>query len=227
MSEIHIREQPTGQTNADADAVRILDKPVLTMRGAGMSRDESTDEHLLAQAAGGDPAALEILYDRYAPAVMGFALKMLSDRPAAEEVVQETFWRVWRSAESFRAQRGSFTGWLFGIARNQVIDLCRRRKVRPRPMVEDAEGGRADRAPDPDADVAESAWTAIKHTQVRAAMADLPPAQRRVIELAYFGGMTRQEIAGVTGEPLGTIHTRARLALQKLRETLQAQGFEE
>jgi RNA polymerase sigma-70 factor (ECF subfamily) len=116
---------------------------------------------------------------------------------------------------------------LFGIARNQVIDLCRRRKVRPQPIVEDAEDGRADRAPDPDADVAESAWTAIKHTQVRAAMADLPPAQRRVIELAYFGGMTRQEIAGVTGEPLGTIHTRARLALQKLRETLQAQGFED
>jgi RNA polymerase sigma-70 factor (ECF subfamily) len=100
------------------------------------------DEHLITQAAGGDTAALEILYDKYAPAVMGFALKMLGDQPSAEEVVQETFWCVWRSAESFCAERGPFTGWLFGIARNQVIDLCRRRKVRPQPVVEEAEDGR-------------------------------------------------------------------------------------
>jgi RNA polymerase sigma-70 factor (ECF subfamily) len=84
-----------------------------------------------------------------------------------------------------------------------------------------------DRTPDLVVDVAESAWTAIKHQQVRAALADLPPDQRRVIELAYFGGLTRQEIAATTGEPLGTIHTRARLALKKLRETLQSLGFED
>jgi RNA polymerase sigma-70 factor (ECF subfamily) len=168
-----------------------------------------------------------MLYDRYAPAVMGLALKMLGDRALAEEVVQETFWRVWRNADSFRAQRGSFPAWLFGIARNLTIDMCRRRKVRPQPARDDAEEQKIDRAPDPDVDVAESAWTAIKHTQVRTAMDVLPPAQRRVIELAYFGGLTRQEIAEATGEPLGTIHTRARLALQKLRETLQAQGFED
>ncbi len=192
-----------------------------------MSRNRIADEQLLAQAAGGDAAALEVLYDRYASAVMGLALKMMGDRAAAEEIVQETFWRVWRNADSFRAQRGTFPGWLFGIARNLTIDLCRRRQVRPQPALGVEEEQRVERAPDPDVDVAQAAWTAIKHAQVRAAMAELPPTQRRVIELAYFGGMTRQEIAEATGEPLGTIHTRARLALQKLRETLKAQGFED
>ena len=192
-----------------------------------MTRDDRIDEQMLSAAASGDPAALEVLYDRYAPAVMGLAIKMLGDRAAAEEVVQETFWRVWRSAGTFQAERGTFAGWLFGIARNLIIDLCRRSKIRPQPALDEGEEQRIERAPDPGVDVAESAWTAIKHTQVRAAMADLPPAQRRVIELAYFGGMTRQEIATATGEPLGTIHTRVRLALQKLRETLQARGFED
>jgi len=190
-------------------------------------RTGASDEQLLARAAGGDASALEMLYDRYAPAVMGLALKMLADRATAEEVVQETFWRVWRGADSFRAQRGTVAGWLFGIARNFIIDVCRRRNVRPQPALDDGEAQRIERAPDPDADVAESARLAIRHAQVRAALSALPDAQRRVIELAYFGGMTRQEIADTTGEPLGTIHTRARLALQKLREALQAQGFED
>jgi len=186
-----------------------------------------TDEQLLAQAASGEALALEVLYDRYAPAVMGLALKMLADRAAAEDVVQETFWRVWRSAGSFRSQRGTAAAWLFGIARNFIIDVCRRRRVRPQPVLDDEAAQRIEGAPDPDADVAESARLAIRHAQVRAALSALPAAQRRVIELAYFGGMTRQEIAAATGEPLGTIHTRARLALQKLREALQAQGFED
>ena len=192
-----------------------------------MSRNQMSDEQLVAQAAGGDAPALEILYDRYAPAVMGLALKMMGDRAAAEEVVQETFWRVWRNADSFRAERGSVAGWLFGIARNLTIDMCRRRSIRPQPALTAEEERRVERAPDPNVDVAQAAWTAIKRRQVRAALAELPPPQRRVIELAYFGGLTRQEIAEATGEPLGTIHTRARLALQKLRETLKAQGFED
>ena len=191
-----------------------------------MSHADLSDEQLLAQAAGGEAAALETLYDRYASAVTGFALKVIGDRALAEEVTQETFWRVWRSAGSFNARRGSFPGWLFGIARNLSIDAYRRRKVRPQPVLSDADQQAVDRAFDPAVDVAESAWTAIKHTQVRTAMAGLPAAQRQVIELAYFQGMTRQEIADATGEPLGTVHTRARLALQKLREALQAQGFE-
>ncbi|MEK7787213.1 MAG: sigma factor, partial [Chloroflexota bacterium] len=82
-----------------------------------MSYEDLNDEQLMTQAANGDPAALEMLYDRYASAVMGLAMKIMGDHAIAEEVVQETFWRAWRNADSFRAGRGPFTGWLFGIAR--------------------------------------------------------------------------------------------------------------
>jgi len=108
-----------------------------------MSSTGLSDEQLMVRAAHKDPAALELLYDRYAPAVMGLALKMIGDRALAEEVVQETFWRVWRNADSFREQRGSFPAWLFGIARNLTIDMCRRRKVRPQPARDDAEEQKA------------------------------------------------------------------------------------
>ena len=211
------------QSDSNPGTVRKVDDPA----DANSIRPGASDEQLLAQAASGEASALEALYDRYAPAVMGLALKLLADRAAAEEVVQETFWRVWRSAGSFRSQRGTVAAWLFGIARNFIIDVCRRRRVRPQAALDDDAAQRIEGAPDPDADVAESARLAIRHAQVRAALSALPDAQRRVIELAYFGGMTRQEIADATGEPLGTIHTRARLALQKLREALQAQGFED
>ncbi|HXV97966.1 MAG TPA: sigma-70 family RNA polymerase sigma factor [Anaerolineae bacterium] len=181
----------------------------------------------MRQVANGDAAALESLYEQYASAVMGLALKMLGDRAAAEEVVQETFWRVWRNASSFYEQQGAFSNWLFGITRNLAIDSWRRRKARPQPIFDDAEEQQLEHNPDPNVDVSESAWTAIKHVQVREALGTLPPAQREVVEMAFFGGMTRQEIAESTGVPLGTVHTRARLGLQKLREVLQEQGFED
>ncbi len=192
-----------------------------------MSAGEITDEQLVARTVSGDAAAFEVLYDRYAPNVMGLALRIVADRALAEEVVQETFWRVWRNAASFQGQRGSFAGWLLGITRNLAIDLCRRRNVRPQALIDQADESWIEKLPDPAVDVAELAWTAIKQQQVQAALRDLPSDQRRVIELAYFGGLTRQEIAAKTGEPLGTIHTRARLALKKLHAALLAQGFED
>ena len=192
-----------------------------------MSADEVTDEQLVARTVRGDATAFEVLYDRYAPTVMGLALRIVGDRALAEEVVQETFWRMWQNAVSFQVQRGAFAGWLLGITRNLAIDLCRRRSVRPQVLLDPADELTLERMPDQSADVAEAAWTAIKHRQVYAALTDLPTEQRRVIELAYFGGLTRQEIAAKTGEPLGTIHTRARLALKKLRAALLAQGFED
>lgn len=184
-------------------------------------------EQLMARVVTGDAAALETLYDQYAPAVMGLALKMLGDRAAAEEIVQETFWRVWRNANSYRSQQGNFTTWLFGITRNLAIDSWRRRKVRPQPIFDHEEEQQLEQNPDPRPDVTEATWANMKHSQVRQALNGLPSNQREVVEMAFFGGMTRQEIAEKIGVPLGTVHTRARLGLQKLRETLQAQGFEE
>lgn len=199
---------------------------MLTTPDLIMGTIELDDEHIMARVMANDAAALEMLYDRYASAVMGVALRITGERTLSEEVVQEAFWRVWHNARAFRAQRGSFVSWLLSIARNLAIDACRRRQARPQPLLND-DGRAIEREPDPEADTAEAAWLSMKHAQVHAALFDLPLEQRRVIELAYFGGLTRQEIAATLGEPLGTVHTRARLALKKLRETLTAQGFED
>ena len=187
-----------------------------------------SDEVLAAQVARGESSALETLYDRYASTVLGISLRIMGDQAAAEDVLQETFWRVWRSAASYQSQRGSFTGWLFRIARNLAIDAYRRRNIRPRPITDvDDSDSRIDQTPDPNMDVAQQSQLLFNHKQVLSALATLPGVQRQVIEMAYFHGMTRQEIAEATGEALGTIHTRARLALQKLREELQREEFED
>ena len=186
-----------------------------------------SDDALLAQVARGDSDALEALYERHAPTVFAISLKVIGNRAAAEDVLQETFWRVWRSARTFEPQRGSFTSWLFRIARNLAIDAFRRQNVRPMEIISAEDPDLLlDQLSDPDANVAGQAQSAIENRLVRDALATLPRVQRQVIEMAYFYGMTRQEIAEVTGEALGTIHTRARLGLQKLREELERNEFE-
>ena len=188
---------------------------------------QASDETLVMQVVRGNSSALEVLYDRYASVVLGIALKILGDQPQAEDILQETFWRVWKNAATYQPQLGSFTSWLFRIARNLSIDAYRRRSVRPQAIVS-ASGSEPilEEAPDPDMDVAEQAQSILMNRQVRKALASLPGVQRQVIEMAYFYGMTRQEIAEATGEALGTIHTRARLALQKLRGELERDEFE-
>jgi len=192
-----------------------------------LSGQLSDDEILIARVSQGDLTALETLYDRYAATVLGISLKIIGERATAEDVLQETFWRVWQSAVTYQSQRGSFTGWLFRIARNLAIDAYRRRSVRPQAITEMANVDPIlDQIPDPDIDVPEQAQSNLKAQQVRNALTGLPREQRQVIEMAYFYGMTRQEIAKATGEALGTVHTRARLGLQKLREELERIEFE-
>ena len=198
--------------------MQVFVKPAMVIK-------EWSDEQLIAQVARGDTTAYEMLYDRYAAAGLGLALKITGDQALAEEVLQETFWRVWRKADLFQNQRGAFTSWFFGIARNLSIDMLRRRRTQVQPA--DESDRMIEQTADPSLDVPETAWLRLKHQQMRAAIESLPDEQRYVIELAYFRGMTRQEIAQATGEPLGTVHTRARLALQKLRDELQLQGFED
>ena len=183
---------------------------------------DAPDETLATQVARGNSAALEVLYDRYASIVLGISLKVTGDQALAEDVLQETFWRVWQSAATYQSQLGSFTGWLFRIARNLAIDAYRRRNVRPQ-AISGVNGidPILDETPDPSTDVAEQAQSILKNRQIRKALASLPTVQRQVIEMAYFYGMTRQEIAEATGKALGTIQTDARLGLQKLRERLR------
>ena len=207
------------QTKNASDAlVRIKSENTLS---------DAPDETLVMQVARGNSAALEALYDRYASRVMGVSLKIIGDQTLAEDILQETFWRVWQSAATFQSQLGPFTGWLFRIARNLAIDAYRRRSVRPQTFT-GANGSDPilEAMPDPDMDVAEQAQLSLQSQRMRKALDSLPGVQRQVIEMAYFYGMTRQEIAQATGEALGTIHTRARLALQKLRGELEREEFE-
>ena len=187
----------------------------------------TSDEVLAIQVARGNTAALEALYDRHASTVLAIALRVIGERAAAEDVLQETFWRVWKSANTYQSQRGSFTSWLFRIARNLAIDVYRRRNVRPPTTVIDGDGGPIlEKTSDPSADVVEQAQSDIRNQQVRDALNALPREQRQVIEMAFYYGMTRQEISEITGEALGTIHTRARLGLQKLRTAFESEEFE-
>jgi RNA polymerase sigma-70 factor (ECF subfamily) len=153
--------------------------------------------------------------------VFGLALRTLRDRESAEEAVQEVFWRVWQRSQSFDRSR-SFKPWLFGIAHNYCIDELRRRRARPQPVYEDDEHPVLSSIAD-DADVSEAALGSEQRRIVMTALEQLPTEQRQALELAYFSGLTQQEIAARLGNPLGTIKTRMRLGLQKLRGILQGQ----
>lgn len=213
--------------NATEDLLRINNESSQLHAPTESVPERLSDEILVTQVARGNSDALEALYDRYAATVLGVCLKVVGDPTLAEDALQETFWRVWKGAGTYQPERGTFTSWLFRIARNLAIDAYRRRNARPQAFHTD-EGSDPilEEMPDPDVNVAEQAQSLLKHQQVRNALASLPRSQRQVIEMAYFYGMTRQEIAEATGEALGTIHTRARLALQKLREELDREEFE-
>lgn len=178
------------------------------------------DEALMARVARGDSRALDILYGRYAPLALGLAAKILGDRQSGEEVVQEAFWRVWKRAKTYRKTRGQFAPWLLSIVHNLGIDELRKRSARPPLTSTDLEDPAVRELPDRRADVAATAFSNIAGEQVRAALALLPASQRNVLELAYFQGLTHQAISEKLGEPLGTVHTRSRLALLKLRQEL-------
>ena len=192
-----------------------------------MHTGQLSDEVLAAHVAQGDRTAVETLYDRHASMILGMALRITGERAVAEDILQETFWRLWQSADTYQPVRGPFTTWLFRIARNLAMDAYRRRNVRPKDIT-----NRTDtdpilgQMPDPDMNVPEQAQSNPMAQQVRNAMKSLPGEQRQVIELAFFSGMTRQEIATATGQPVDTLHTRARLGLQKLREALEKENFE-
>jgi RNA polymerase sigma-70 factor, ECF subfamily len=189
-------------------------------RAIRMSDIRIADDNLVTGVAQRDKHALETLYDRYASSALGLAMKIIGERNVAEEIVQEAFWRVWKRADTYQPGRGQFGAWLFGIIHNLAIDELRRRQVQPAATSLDLKDENAVDIPDSRIDVEEAVQQQITGAQVRAALTGLPEPQRRVIELAYFEGLTHQEIADKLGEPVGTIHTRSRLGLQKLRVQL-------
>jgi RNA polymerase sigma-70 factor (ECF subfamily) len=163
-----------------------------------------------------DPGAAGLIYERLAPRVYGLGMVLLGNPTQAEDLVQDTFVKVWRKAETFDSSRGSVETWVLLIARSLAIDLIRRRVLETR-VLGTQEAPEASGEPGPE-DYAETKDLADR---ARKAMAALSPGQRAALELAYFGGKTSAEVAELEGIPLGTAKTRIRTALVKLREALE------
>lgn len=175
---------------------------------------ERTDEALLGALAARDLSALSGLYDRYGRIAYTLAYRILGEGGTAEDVVHDAFLAAWRAAASYRRERGNVRGWLLSIVHHRAVDLLRRKTAfRPAPL--EAAEGRAD-----EHDTAEEAIATIERRSVREALEGLPPAQRRTIELAYFGGYTHVELSELMGVPLGTVKGRVRIGLQKMRRAL-------
>ena len=182
---------------------------------------ETTDAELVHRVSLGDTAALEALYNRYARVVYSFAMRIVSDPMLAEEILQEVFVRTWRQADRFQRSRGNFGSWLLSITHNLAIDEIRKRQRRPQKSdsvdVSDALFGLVDEA----TNVEEAAQASALRMRIKTALLTLPDAQRDAIELAFFSGMSQREISAHLDIPLGTIKTRMRLGLKKLRLELE------
>jgi RNA polymerase sigma-70 factor (ECF subfamily) len=183
--------------------------------------DEAPDDVLMEGVRRGDGRAIAALYDRYHGLVFSLGLRMLGDREGAEELVQEAFLRAWRQAGTYQPSLGRLSNWLLGIARNLAVDELRRRGARPQRSGGDPEEQLAQVASTSTDDPAEQLAISTRRDEVRRALDALPPAQRQVMELAYYSGLTQSEIAAQLNDPLGTVKTRMRLATQKLRELLR------
>lgn len=203
-------------------------------------REGANDEADLVRAvAAGSEDALGILYDRHVNAIYAAANRLTSDRQAAEEVVQETFLALWNRAETFNPASGSLAAWLHAIARNRTVDRLRAAARRPTVVAFSSVGG--DEGPDADslerlvasgavvggADLGPGPEGELEATQTRAAIGDalatMPETEREVITLAYREELTQSEIAERLGWPLGTVKTRTRRALLRLRAVLSAE----
>jgi RNA polymerase sigma-70 factor (ECF subfamily) len=180
----------------------------------------SEAQDLIRRMAAGDSAALSLFYDRYAQMVLNLALRVVGSVADAEEVLQEVFWQAWRSAGRYDPSRGSPEAWLATLARTRAIDALRSlRSVRR--VSGDSEGWRVEGA----SAVAPTTSDALEHRQlVESALAALSTPQREAVELAYYEGLSQSEIAARTGTPLGTVKTRIRSGLARLREALAAGG---
>lgn len=180
----------------------------------------SSDEELFAAIAAGDAAALEAIYDRHAPLLFGLACKITQNRSVAEDVIQDVFVSLWKGAGRYNPQRGTAIAYLAILCRNRSIDALRAGGLMRKHTVGAAEEtlqrmvDEARPTPLRDVELTQQAEA------IKAAMGSLPDEQREMIELAYFGGLSQSEIAKERGIPLGTVKTRMRMAMQKLRVEL-------
>jgi RNA polymerase sigma-70 factor (ECF subfamily) len=173
-----------------------------------------SDAELIQRTGAGDRTAFEKLYQRYARPVFGLALRRLGDRGRAEDALQETFVSVWRSARTYKPERGPGAPWLYGVARNAIVD---RSRARHEPPAEAPDEPSLDAGPD---ERAEGSWV---QWRVHRALETLPEREREVIALAYWSDLSQSEVAAKLGIPLGTVKTRTRAALAHLAEALEGE----
>jgi RNA polymerase sigma-70 factor (ECF subfamily) len=174
--------------------------------------EQCTDGELLERIGGGDREAFDVLYRRFVRPVFALALRRLGDRGRAEDATQETFASIWRSARSYKPERGPGAPWLYAVARNAIVDRTRARTETPmEPPDEPARG------PGPE-EQAEQSWLSFR---VHGAVEGLPEQERVLLELAYWGGLSQSEIADFLNIPLGTVKTRTRAALGRLADELE------
>jgi RNA polymerase sigma factor (sigma-70 family) len=182
------------------------------------SSDLDADQRLMRSFAARDQDAADVLYRRFAGRIYGLGLVMLGNDAAAQDLVQDTFVKLWRSAERYDRSRGKLETWVLLMARSLAIDAIRRRVVEVRTLEHVDRPTEADQGPGPD----DRAATVDLTDRARRAMSSLPPEQRAALELAYLGGKTSAEISDLEGIPVGTAKTRIRAALLRLRELLAA-----
>ena len=178
--------------------------------------DLDADQRLMRSFAARDPGAAAVLYQRFAGRIFGLGLVMLGNDAAAQDLVQDTFVKLWRNAERYDRSRGKLETWVLLMARSLAIDAIRRRVLEARTVEHLDRPSEADQGPGPD----ERAATIDLTDRARQAMSSLPPEQRAALELAYLGGKTSAEISDLEGIPIGTAKTRIRAALLRLRELL-------
>ncbi|MBI4467835.1 MAG: sigma-70 family RNA polymerase sigma factor [Acidobacteria bacterium] len=183
----------------------------------GIRAEESALQEMLARTASGEQAALAEIYDATSRVIFGLLVRMLRDRPSAEETLLDVYMQIWKQASAFDPARGAPLAWIMVIARTRAIDRLRSRKVE-RERIEPLESVDEANAPGPDPE--ESAVLSERRRRIRHALEALTPEQREVIELAYFSGMSHGEIAERLAQPLGTVKTRIRLGMMRLRSLL-------
>ena len=198
------------------------------MAGSTVTDAPPSDSDLVRRVAAGDESAVAALYDRYGSVLYAVSYRIVGQKADAEEVVMETFAQVWRDAAKFEATRGSVAAWLTMISRSRALDQVRSRDRRERLNTSAAredlgqERGSRQWGSDPGYQVEQTE----RQKRVAAALESLSPAQRQAIELAYFDGLSQSEIAERLNEPLGTVKTRVRLGMMKLREALRPYYYE-
>jgi len=206
-----------GYSRRAASRITVIQKAALFVETGAVNYARLADEEVMQAVQAGDPMAFETIYDRHGGAAFSLAYRIVGTRSAAEDATQDAFLAIWRSRVRYQRDRGSVRSWILGIVHNRTIDALRRNQVHATRRA-DAEGIEEREAAAELTDV--EAFRREEQRRVRAAIETLPEAQVKVIELAYFGGFTHNQIAEMLHEPVGTVKGRMRLGLDKLRREL-------